>query len=145
MPFSFNDGRFPSPSNPQFMEQQQQQQQQQQQRQQMQLQQPLDAPDTSSLQQQPLPRPASPNITTNSADNSCHLARANNTGISDRAELIERIKAGQNPTWIPNKNVQSRACPSYAKAHSFENPANSSACSSPTDTIQITRQPTHHD
>jgi len=29
------------------------------------------------------------------------------SGITDRAELIERIKAGETPTWVPNRNVRS--------------------------------------
>jgi hypothetical protein len=28
-----------------------------------------------------------------------------NLGISDRAELIERIKRGESPTWVPNRTV----------------------------------------
>src|SRR4051794_24613407 len=28
-----------------------------------------------------------------------------NLGVSDRAELIERIKRGESPTWVPNRTV----------------------------------------
>jgi hypothetical protein len=28
-----------------------------------------------------------------------------NLGISDRVELIERIKRGESPTWVPNRTV----------------------------------------
>jgi hypothetical protein len=38
-----------------------------------------------------------------------HMALAAMTderlGISDRGELIERIKRGESPTWVPNRNV----------------------------------------
>jgi len=41
----------------------------------------------------------------------------NVSGITDRAELIERIKAGETPTWIPTRNVRRT---SYAGASSAE-------------------------
>jgi hypothetical protein len=28
-------------------------------------------------------------------------------GTSDRVELIERLKRGESPTWVPNRNVRS--------------------------------------
>ncbi|KAI9669452.1 MAG: hypothetical protein M1817_004677 [Caeruleum heppii] len=38
------------------------------------------------------------------------LAALNNTGleISDRIELIERIKRGESPTWVPSRNLESQ-------------------------------------
>lgn len=30
--------------------------------------------------------------------------------VSDRAELIERLKRGESPTWIPNRHVSSSQC-----------------------------------
>ncbi|KAL1874922.1 hypothetical protein VTK73DRAFT_10402 [Phialemonium thermophilum] len=35
-----------------------------------------------------------------------HVATATNT-VSDRAELIERLKRGESPTWIPNRHLES--------------------------------------
>jgi hypothetical protein len=29
-------------------------------------------------------------------------------GISDRVELIERLKRGESPTWLPNRHVRAR-------------------------------------
>ncbi|KAA8910555.1 hypothetical protein FN846DRAFT_897998 [Sphaerosporella brunnea] len=42
------------------------------------------------------------------------VTRTNTTpGVTDRAELIERIKAGQTPTWIPNRNLSDRYYPNH--------------------------------
>lgn len=32
-------------------------------------------------------------------------------GTSDRVELIERLKRGESPTWLPNRNVRKFASP----------------------------------
>lgn len=32
-------------------------------------------------------------------------ATADKTATSDRAELIERLKRGESPTWVPNRKV----------------------------------------
>jgi hypothetical protein len=29
-------------------------------------------------------------------------------GVSDRVELIERLKRGESPTWLPNRHVRAR-------------------------------------
>ena len=34
-----------------------------------------------------------------------HVARGTLQGIFDRAELIERLKRGEGPTWIPDRHV----------------------------------------
>lgn len=40
------------------------------------------------------------------------LAAIDNTSlsVSDRVELIERIKRGESPTWLPNRTVGYLAC-----------------------------------
>ena len=38
-----------------------------------------------------------------------------NLGISDRVELIERIKRGESPTWVPNRTVSQRARCRYGR------------------------------
>lgn len=68
--------------------------------------QPHDTPD-ATLAFQPLPLPLHP-----AASPLAHLTRPDVThtivsGVTDRAELIERIKAGETPTWVPNRNVRS--------------------------------------
>ncbi|KAI5781465.1 hypothetical protein EDC01DRAFT_238727 [Geopyxis carbonaria] len=37
----------------------------------------------------------------------------NTPGVTNRAELIERIKAGESPTWIPNRNISDRYYPNH--------------------------------
>jgi hypothetical protein len=32
-------------------------------------------------------------------------------GTSDRVELIERLKRGESPTWLPNRNVRMNPLP----------------------------------
>jgi hypothetical protein len=32
-------------------------------------------------------------------------------GTSDRVELIERLKRGESPTWLPNRNVRGNPFP----------------------------------
>jgi hypothetical protein len=103
MPFSFSDGDLPPPPNPQLIPSIEQQLLLHQQLQPLQPQ-PLNAPDiSSSRQQQPFPQAPTP---TSSLDVFNDATSANSAGVTDRAELIERIKAGQKTqAWIPDRNV----------------------------------------
>ncbi|KAF8544944.1 hypothetical protein BDD12DRAFT_800913 [Trichophaea hybrida] len=42
------------------------------------------------------------------------VTHTNFSGITDRAKLIERIKAGETPTWIPTRNLTDRYYPNHS-------------------------------
>ena len=37
------------------------------------------------------------------------------SGTADRVELIERLKRGESPTWLPNRNVRCSFIRNYSK------------------------------
>jgi len=70
-----------------------------------QLRQPHDTPDATTPALLSPPHPLHP--ATSLAHLTPDVTHTNVSGITNRAELIERIKAGETPTWIPNRNVRS--------------------------------------
>lgn len=72
------------------------------------------SPDTNS----PLPYPlglfnAQLSMPLNLDTTTDYFSTSGNSGISDRSELIERIKAGETPTWIPTRNRSERYNPNH--------------------------------
>jgi len=48
---------------------------------------------------------------TSPADSSMENYSVSKVHTGDRDELIQRIKRGQSPTWVPNRSVSSPYCP----------------------------------
>lgn len=90
------------------------------------------------------PVPDSPNVVMAAPGANDDIDEQQNAVTSDRAELIERLKRGESPTWIPNRHV-SFQCPRDGlpslQGHHSDVPSSSSRYSTSTGRPQRPRAP----